>query len=409
MPRCRPWRSPPRWPNIFRQHDDLVDGQRLAPAFLWVLRDFALALEDLAGNKITAQQYMEGILTPGGAAVDAAAPPGVDGASWQGHREARATIRELFPERDCATLCLPVEDEEQLQVLGQMKLDEMRPKFARQVGELRSRVLQGCPVLRAPGGEMATGGAWIALLQSHVEAMNAGGVPKLGSAWQHVSEQECARALEEAMRAFSAATLGLAASFPTGEEELDLVFQHGRASAMQRFAEVALGDGRAREDFLADLERELQESASRLRRENRDAALRANEAWLRQRLERDFEGKFRDYQHRFDTGTLTVEACKEAETVLTGKLKLLRAAYMEEAVGPEEAIVEAVERLLVQRQEALRRELAAWHRAASRKGRQGAGGAAAPGDVHLREKGGRRGRGPGAGEPGEQPKCCAVQ
>jgi len=276
------------------------------------------------------------------------------------------------------------------------------------VGELRAKVLRGCPVLRAPSGETATGSAWLALLEAHVQAMNAGGVPKLGSVWSHVSEQECSRAIEEAVRVFSASAMSLAASFPTNGEVLDDAIRDAEAAARGTFADIALGDANSRAEFEADLARELDESAARLRKENNDTAVRENEAWLKRRLAQDFEGKFRDYQQRFDQGTLDVNGANEAESVLVGKLRLLRTAYMQEAVGPEEAITEAVERVLVSRQEALRRDLDAWKRAAARKSKKGHVTGVSPKDVRLREKGARGQREDDEPES-SGPKCCVVQ
>jgi hypothetical protein len=39
--------------------DENDDIAKIFPSFLWVLRDFALKLVDLEGNRITPKQYLE--------------------------------------------------------------------------------------------------------------------------------------------------------------------------------------------------------------------------------------------------------------------------------------------------------------------------------------------------------------
>jgi len=63
------------------------------PDFLWVLRDFHLRLTDARGAKITSKDYLESCLRP---------IPG-----QEKHNQLRAVVRQLFPQRDCATIVRP--------------------------------------------------------------------------------------------------------------------------------------------------------------------------------------------------------------------------------------------------------------------------------------------------------------
>jgi hypothetical protein len=45
-------------------HDDAAELAEHFPSFLWVLRDFALALQDDNNNPITSKQYLEAALKP---------------------------------------------------------------------------------------------------------------------------------------------------------------------------------------------------------------------------------------------------------------------------------------------------------------------------------------------------------
>jgi len=64
------------------------------PAFVWLLRDFYLDLEDHTGNPITPSDYLESALAP------------VRGSSVgvESKNTIRASIKSLFPSRECFAL-----------------------------------------------------------------------------------------------------------------------------------------------------------------------------------------------------------------------------------------------------------------------------------------------------------------
>lgn len=440
--------------HIHQQHKALTTSGCLSPAFLWVLRDFTLALEDTSGQPITQQDYLEQTL--GRFANSTPPPKAANAANWEDQREAREKIRELFPRRDCVTLVRPVDDEEQLQCLGDLSLDQMRPKFVEQMTDLRGRVLCGCPLLRSPAGELATGGAFLALVEAHIEAMNSGSVPDLGSTWQHISQQECGRALDEGLRSFSAVTLGIMSALPVSQEEIEDALTRGLAAAKQKFGEIAMGDPSVRNECAAELHQAVDEGSERLRKDNKVAAERQNDAWLQRKWDDGIEALLRQYRLRYDTGEMTVAECDEAGVKLRAQLKELLAAYALEAVGPPAAREDPKERLIDRRSDAALRELTAWrgravaaaeakaaaaeaaaeerarleaerrnlaskvdHDVGNSKGRQEAqrkAGAVDAADVELKEDPTAAGRSakPGnngvTGPEGKQPKCCcAVQ
>jgi hypothetical protein len=347
--------------HVFRQYQGIAEGVCLSPSFLWVLRDFTLLLEDTAGQPITAQEYLEQILGTFSKASrrpsDAAAA-----AVWDDQQQARERILELFPQRDCAALVRPVDSEEELQNLGSLPLTDFRAKFLSQMGALRSKVLSDCQTLRAPSGETAMGDAFLALVDAHVEAMNTGAVPELGSVWQHVSEHECARAVEEGLRAFSCLALEVAASFPATDEDMEEVLQRGRQAAQEKFAAIAIGDKEARADYEAELAASVEESTRRLQKENEDVAVRANEAWLQRRWQEGAEERMRRCRIQNQEGPLPTEAIDDIESALCTLVAELRASYAREAVGPRSTHSGPFERVVLRRSDAAHREVAAWRR-----------------------------------------------
>ena len=90
-----------------RDEDTLEDFNRFFPSFLWVLRDFGLALVDDEGSVVSADDYMEDALEE---------QAGFDKDTLARNR-IRKCVKSYFRERHCFTLVRPVEDEGALQEL----------------------------------------------------------------------------------------------------------------------------------------------------------------------------------------------------------------------------------------------------------------------------------------------------
>ncbi|EFJ51125.1 hypothetical protein VOLCADRAFT_57349 [Volvox carteri f. nagariensis] len=90
-----------------------------SPAFLWLLRDFYLQLEEEGGRKITPREYLETALRP---------VPGT-GPAVSAKNAIRASIAQLFPARDCFTLVRPMHDEAALSQMDSLPRDKLRPEF----------------------------------------------------------------------------------------------------------------------------------------------------------------------------------------------------------------------------------------------------------------------------------------
>lgn len=81
-----------------------MDPDELAqyfPSFLWVLRDFALRLEDEQGNTLTQKGYLEKSLEEQAGLSDAV----------EAKNKVRRLVRQFFADRDCHTIVRPIEDE----------------------------------------------------------------------------------------------------------------------------------------------------------------------------------------------------------------------------------------------------------------------------------------------------------
>lgn len=74
---------------------------------MWVVRDFALRLEDENQNAISSKQYLENALRQQKGSSDAI----------EKKNKIRKLIRNYFKEKDCFTMVRPTEDEGDLQNL----------------------------------------------------------------------------------------------------------------------------------------------------------------------------------------------------------------------------------------------------------------------------------------------------
>ncbi|GFR45088.1 hypothetical protein Agub_g6464 [Astrephomene gubernaculifera] len=201
-----------------------------SPAFLWLLRDFYLQLEEEGGRKITPREYLETAL----------APVSGSGAAVAAKNAIRASISQLFPQRDCFPLVRPMNDETMLSQMNTLPRDKLRPEFQRGVKELTNMIFSRANPKRF-GSQLMTGPVLAGLVGAYVGAINHGAVPTIATAWQGVAEAECRRGCEAAEKAYAAAW----ASGPeVSAEEADLEARHQQYLAVARaaFDEVAVGD-----------------------------------------------------------------------------------------------------------------------------------------------------------------------
>lgn len=170
------------------EESDPDELQKYFPSFLWVVRDFALKLIDNQGNEITSRNYLEAALM-----------------NQKGHSDQieqknriRRLIKQVFQDRDCFTMVRPVEDEKQLQSLQAMDDKELRPEFAKQIGILRNKIFKKVKP-KTLNGKQLTGEMILELALAYTNAINSGSVPNIQSAWTYVCQNECHRAIEEAV------------------------------------------------------------------------------------------------------------------------------------------------------------------------------------------------------------------
>ncbi|KAF0699953.1 Aste57867_9503 [Aphanomyces stellatus] len=197
------------------------------PAFLWVVRDFTLQLEE-EGRAITSRDYLEKALKPQPGSSD----------DTQHKNEVRHLLSTFFPARDCITMVRPLNDESRLRDLPAQPFESLRPEFRDQLAALKTRVfssLQPKKLMSKP----LNGAMLVTLAQNYVDAFNSGASPVISSAWDRVVQAQSEELLDAAKDAFTAA-FARPTTHPVKEDALRAQFDTACANAVAVLRESAV-------------------------------------------------------------------------------------------------------------------------------------------------------------------------
>ena len=173
--------------------DSTSDLERFFPSFLWVLRDFALRLEDEDGDEITPDEYMNNALQP---------QPGFS-ADIAARNRVRTSISGFFKNRHCVPLVKPVENDELLQDLQTVPPAELRTPFLQGISDLKQRLFHNARPKTLGGSDRpVTGPILVQLARHYVAAINSGGVPSITDAWSAATQSRTHAAVQAAKDAF---------------------------------------------------------------------------------------------------------------------------------------------------------------------------------------------------------------
>ena len=156
------------------------------PSLLWLLRDFALKLEDSDGNVITAKQYLENALMEQKGSTQ----------SIEEKNLVRKMIKTYFNERDCFPMVRPVENENDLQNLMNLSDNKIRPEFIKQSNMLKNKIYMKIKP-KTFNNKILSGQMLIDLLESVVNAINSGAIPVIENSWNYIANNECLKSIKE--------------------------------------------------------------------------------------------------------------------------------------------------------------------------------------------------------------------
>ena len=156
------------------------------PSLFWLLRDFALKLEDSDGNVITAKQYLDNALMEQKGSTE----------SIEEKNLVRKMIKTYFIERDCFPLVRPVENENDLQNLMNLPESKIRPEFVKQCSMLRNKIYMKIRP-KTFNGKILSGQMLVDLLESVINAINEGAIPVIENSWNYIASNELLKSIRE--------------------------------------------------------------------------------------------------------------------------------------------------------------------------------------------------------------------
>ena len=203
----------------------------LAPKFIWVLRDFHLALVDEESNPVTSKDYMENILNM----------KTHFGRNPEKMKSVRENLLKIFKNRDCIYLPRPADTEEHLCSLSSQDTSTLRSKFVKQFEVLRKSALKNCAPKRIQGAEVE--GTHVADLLSQItKAINMGVVPCIQNTWKKIIENQYEELLDKCRKKYSKARKFEILNLPYEEGELLFKLQAAKDNALSVFREVQIKD-----------------------------------------------------------------------------------------------------------------------------------------------------------------------
>ncbi|EER04326.1 interferon-induced guanylate-binding protein, putative [Perkinsus marinus ATCC 50983] len=198
-------------------------GGVLSTSFLWVLRDFALKMENEYGEAMSSSEYLESVL------------------KTIGKKDVSRAMLECFMDVDCDTLVQPTVNEADLQKLDSISDGKLRKEFSDQVQALCGKIWnmaasRAVTINKCGGGTPFTPFAlavYIRKLTEHFSNSSTLVGFSLPSVWIQVQHEALASLIDSLGLAHGEKVDGLLAELPLATREVD-----GRLSAALRRVEI---------------------------------------------------------------------------------------------------------------------------------------------------------------------------
>ena len=167
--------------------DDLMIN-KLAPKFIWVLRDFVLdKIDPETGKEITSNEYLELCLRN--------KLLGKNGVGMENNL-IRENIIKYFKERECITLPRPVDLEEDLYKLDEIPFEQLKPNFRSEFLKLKTKVYEEARIKRI-GNKKINGPILVGLLTQFIKSLNSKIIPNINTAIENIIINEIEKSYEK--------------------------------------------------------------------------------------------------------------------------------------------------------------------------------------------------------------------
>ncbi|KAF4704789.1 hypothetical protein FOZ63_027389, partial [Perkinsus olseni] len=325
------------------QHQEGSDGSpsvvATAPHFLWVLRDFVLALEDQNGRPISAQEYLEIALSD---------KSSVAAYRSQESRDCREKLCKyavvalpsqlsLFTHRDCIALVTPVIDEEKLQALDTVPYDQLREEFRDQIELMKRKVFRDCTP-KTINGVSVTGVTFARLLDQYVHSINSKEAQE-GERVQHLLLDSYVQ-----YAILPTARNGVEPLLPVSEVDLIAELKALRQEVYAKFKRESLGERKIISQYREQL-KDLMDDLDNKVTERNEVMGRESCVRLLKRLWQPIVERLDAYD---DTEGYSLD---DGISEFTRDLSELRESYQKEARGPTAVVMETYSKWITPKQE----------------------------------------------------------
>ena len=161
--------------NTIDDKDIIIN--ELTPKFIWVLRDFILdKIDPDTGKEISSNDYLElclrnKLINKNGIGME--------------NNLIRENIIKYFKERECITLPRPVEQEEDLHKLNEIRFDQLKPNFRNEFLNLKRKVYEESKIKRI-GNKKINGPILVNLLIQFINSLNSKIIPNINTAIENI-------------------------------------------------------------------------------------------------------------------------------------------------------------------------------------------------------------------------------
>ena len=175
--------------NIIEDKDIIIN--KLAPKFIWVLRDFVLdKIDPETGKEISSNEYLElclrnKLLSKNGIGME--------------NNLIRENIIKYFKERECVTLPRPVDLEEDLHKLDEIPFEKLKPNFRSEFLKLKMNVYENSRVKKL-GNKKINGPILVGLLTQFINSLNSKLIPNINTAIENIIINEIEKSYEKSKK-----------------------------------------------------------------------------------------------------------------------------------------------------------------------------------------------------------------
>jgi hypothetical protein len=289
---------------------DTLKLASISPKFVWVLRDFHLALVDRDNQSIKPKQYMEMVLRRKHCRT----------ANEAQLAETRKAILQLFNTRECFVLPVPVEEDEKLGRLSELTVTELKPKFITQFEKLETW-LNSNHETKSILGMSLTGPSLVQILQYYVDAVNSKEMPNVSTSLAHIRDSEYRQVTKTVKEKYLQMRSMTADTLPQEETHLINSLHKAFELSLLELKNVQMRDTAREAEIIEDLEIFFKKDLKFVLDSNLEASKAYNDALVNRLIEPLLKG---------------MKAGKYAQDLqaLQHDFKAIGQTYLAEAIGP---------------------------------------------------------------------------